>query len=106
MWYGTSQPKPDVYRYRTIDGDYAIRVTCWHRAQATLAWPNKSTVDNWAWYAELNPCRMVPDCPDFHHHLDNERRHADWGGDYVDMAALGRRPNWRTDAAKNHRKRR
>jgi len=49
---------------------------------------------------------MVPDCPDFHHHLDNERRHADWGGDYVDMAALGRRPNWRTDAAKNHRKRR
>lgn len=75
-WIGVSRTKPVVQRYRTIDGLYALRITCWHGASGDLAYPDRVTVENWHAYASLSPCRYVQACPKFEWWQRSQARHA------------------------------
>ena len=72
-WYGLSRVQPVVVRFRTRDGDYGLRVTCWHGRTGELAYPHRATIESWEQSASLVPCRWVEACPHFADSQDPER---------------------------------
>lgn len=64
---------PALSRFRTIDGLYALRIVCWHGKTGDLAHWERATMENWEWYASLNPCRYVATCPQFKAILERDR---------------------------------
>lgn len=59
VWYGVSRRKPQIQRFRCIDGWFGLRVTCWHGTQAELVAPDKATASNWEFYASIRPCAWI-----------------------------------------------
>jgi hypothetical protein len=78
-------PMPEVRRYRTEDGDYALRIECWHGQVGHLAYPVQSTVENWERYVWLNPCRWVQSCPRFADLQDPEASRQSATEGFVDL---------------------
>lgn len=94
-------PMPAFTRYRTVDGWYGLRIRCWHDAVGDLVYPYRETMENWEWYASLNPCRWVEACPRFKELQDPERSRQSATEGFVDMVP----PERRTVKAERDRRR-
>lgn len=101
-WVGTSKIKPQVTRHRTITGEYALGIVCWHGAQGVLVHPNRGTLEEWEAYASLNPCKWVESCPQHEWATGADARFAAWDGSFIDLV----RPSYRTIKAERERRRR
>jgi hypothetical protein len=64
---------PALSRFRTEDGMYALRITCWHRATGVICHWGRDVMINWEYYAWLTPCRYVETCPEFRRILRADR---------------------------------
>lgn len=93
---------PALSRFRTDDGMYALKITCWHNATGVICHPDRSVMENWERYARWVPCRYVETCPRFPHLLDPEKSRQTATGGFVDLVP----PTSRTVKAERERRRR
>ena len=101
-----SSKRPTVARHRSIDGDYILRITCWHRRTGELAHPDRDTAANWEFYALLNPCRYVAACPRFDWLNDHHSRTAELDDLLAAHGFIDMTPPWRRSAAFERSRRR